>query len=162
MKKYLFLVAILLLTISMTVSAQNYNNRRGANNRRFGMDNRRSEQLMKFTPQERVDMMTKELDLTPEQATQVLELCKKHEAIRTAQVTEHRIQRGTGAVDRVARRDEFRAMRDEQMKKQQEELAQIIGKEKADKWNELRQDVRDYNRSGRTDGRGGRGYSSQR
>ena len=156
MKKYLFLVATLLLTMSMTMSAQNYNSRRGGNNRRSGMNNRRSEQIRRNTPQERVDLMTKELDLTADEAAKVLALCEKQEAERTAQVAEQRSQRGMGTANRDARREEFRTLRDEQMKKQYEELAKIIGKERADKWNELREDVRDYNRAGRVDG--GRGY----
>lgn len=156
MKKYLFLVATLLLTASMTMSAQNYNGRRVGNNRRMGMDNRRSEQMMRMTPQERVSLMTKELDLTAKEAADVLAMCEKQETERQAQVAENRSKRGTGPANRDARRDEFRAMRYEQMLKNQEELEKIIGKERADKWYELRQDVRDDNRAGRMDG--GRGY----
>ncbi len=156
MKKYLFLVATLLLTASMTMSAQNYNGRRGGNNRRMGMDNRRSEQMMRMTPQERVSLMTKELDLTAKEAADVLAMCERHEAERVAQVTENRSKRGTGAANRDVRRDDFRAMRADQMMQNQEELAKIIGKERADKWNDLRQDVRDDNRAGRMDS--GRGY----
>ncbi|MDD2475035.1 MAG: hypothetical protein PHI32_03880 [Dysgonamonadaceae bacterium] len=151
MKKYLFLVATLLLTVSMSISAQNYGNRRN-------IDNRRSEYMMRMTPQERVDLMTKELNLTDKEASEVLALIKKQEAERIAQVKENRSQRGTGIQKRDARRDEFRAMRDEQMKEQYEELAKIIGKERADKWNELRKDIRDYNRSGRMSGGRSHGY----
>ncbi len=149
MKKYLFLVATLFLTISISISAQNYNNRRVANNRR-------SEQIVRMTPQERVDLMTKELDLTDKEASEVLSLCKKQEVERIEQVTVNRNQRGMGPEKRDTRREEFRALRDQQMKQNYEELAKIIGKERADKWNELRQDVRDGNRAGRMDG--GRGY----
>ena len=156
MKKYLFLVATLLLTASMTMSAQNYNSRRGGNNRQMGMDNRRSEQMMRMTPQERVSLMTKELDLTAKEAADVLAMCERHEAERVAQVAENRSKRGTGTANRDDRREEFREMRAEKMKQNQEELAKIIGKEKADKWYELRKDVRDDNRAGRMDG--GRGY----
>ena len=152
MKKYLFLVATLLLTVSMTMSAQ----KRDANNRRSGMDNRRSEYIMRMTPQERVSLMTKELDLTAKEAADVLAMCEKQEAERVAQVAENRSKRGTGKANRDDRRQEFREMRAEQMKQNQEELAKIIGKERADKWYELRQDVRDDNRAGRMDG--GRGY----
>lgn len=152
MKKYLFLVATLLLTVSMTMSAQ----KRDANNRRSGMDNRRSEYIMRMTPQERVSLMTKELDLTAKEAADVLAMCEKQEAERVAQVAENRSKRGTGTANRDDRRQEFREMRAEQMKQNQEELAKIIGKERADKWYELRQDVRDDNRAGRMDG--GRGY----
>ena len=154
MKKYLFLVATLLLTASMTMSAQNYGRRGG--NRRVGMNNRRSEQMMRLTPQERVDLMTKELDLTAEEATKVLAMSERHEAERIADVSDNRSERGMGPANRDASREEFRTYRAEQMKKNQEELAKIIGKERADKWNDLRQDVRDNNRSGRVDG--GRGY----
>ena len=154
MKKYLFLVATLLLTLSMSVSAQNYNNRRNTGNRRNNMNYSRSEQMMRMTPQERVDLMTKELNLTTKEASEVLALCEKHEAERIEEVNKHRSERGTGYANRDARRDEFREMRAEQMEKQFAELEKIIGKERAEKWNELRQDVRDSNREGRYDGRG--------
>lgn len=154
MKKYLFLAATLLLTLSMSVSAQNYNNRRNTGNRRNNMNYNRSEQMMRMTPQERVDLMTKELNLTTKEASEVLALCEKHETERIEEVNKHRSERGTGYANRDARRDEFREMRAEQMEKQFAELEKIIGKERAEKWNELRQDVRDSNREGRYDGRG--------
>lgn len=154
MKKHLFLVAALLLILSMSVSAQNYNNRRNTGNRRNNMNYNRSEQMMRMTPQERVDLMTKELNLTTKEASEVLALCEKHEAERIEEVNKHRSERGTGYANRDARRDEFREMRAEQMEKQFAELEKIIGKERAEKWNELRQDVRDSNREGRYDGRG--------
>jgi len=145
MKKYLFLVATLLLTMSMSVSAQN--NRRNT-------DNRRGDRIMTMSAQERVDLMTKELDLTTEQAAQVLTLCEKQDAEREAQVAEHRKGRDMGSQNRDARREEFRKMREKQMEEHQAELEKIIGKEKVDKWNELRKDVRDSNRAGRREGRG--------
>lgn len=154
MKKHLFLVATLLLTLSMSVSAQNYNNRRNTGNRRNNMNYNRSEQMMRMTPQERVDLMTKELNLTTKEASEVLALCEKHEAERIEEVNKHRSERGTGYANRDARRDEFREMRAEQMEKQFAELEKIIGKERAEKWSELRQDVRNSNREGRYDGRG--------
>ncbi|MDD4606420.1 MAG: hypothetical protein PHH10_08970 [Dysgonamonadaceae bacterium] len=145
MKKYLFLVATLLLTMSMSVSAQN--NRRNT-------DNRRGDRIMTMSAQERVDLMTKELDLTTEQAAQVLTLCEKQDAEREAQVAEHRKGRDMGSQNRDARREEFRKMREKQMEEHYAELEKIIGKEKVDKWNELRKDVRDSNRAGRREGRG--------
>ena len=147
MKKYIFLVATLLLTVSMSSSAQNYNNRRN-------VDNRRSNYMIRMTPQERVDLMTKELNLTTKEAADVLAMCEKQEAERNEQVTKHRSMRGTGRANRDARRNEFRQFRSEEMEKNYKELEEIIGKEKAEKWNDLRQDVRDTNRAGRIDGRG--------
>ena len=146
MRKYLFLVATLLLTLNMSVSAQN--NRGNANNRR-NADNRRSEQMMKTTPQERADLMAKELDLTTDQTAQVLELMKKQDAERQAQVEQHRKERETGRQNRDARVDEFRAARLKEFEKQQADLEKIIGKEKMEKWNESRKVIRDSNRAGR-------------
>ena len=124
-------------------------NQRGINNRRYIDSTRRNEYIMRQTPQERVDLMTKELDLTADQAAKVLALCERQEAERNAQVDAHRSTRGTGTIDRAARRDEFRALREKQMKEHQEELIKIIGQDKVDQWNELRQDIRDVNRTGR-------------
>ena len=84
---------------------------------------------------------------------------KKQEAERTAEVAEHRGERGTGAANRDAKREEFRKMREEKMKKQQAELEAIIGKEKVEKWNESRKDVRDTNRAGRRNPQGQRGQN---
>ena len=141
MKKYLFLVATLLLTLSITVSAQN-NNRRNDNNRR-------TDRIMNMSPKERADLMAKELDLTVEQTAQVEALCEKQDAERLVQVEEHRSGRGTGSSNRDARREEMRVLRLKEVERHNAELEKIIGKEKLDKWNELRQDVRDTNREGR-------------
>ena len=156
MKKYLFLVATLLLTMSMSVSAQN-NNRQNVGNRRNNIDNRRSE-FIRMTPKERADLMAKELDLTTEQTTQVQALCERQDAERLEQVKEQRSKRGTGTQNRDARREEFRAMRETEMQAQHEDLVKVIGKEKADKWNELRKEVRDSNRAGRRNPRNNRNW----
>lgn len=110
------------------------------------MNNRRSEQMMRMTPQERLNLMTKELNLTTEEATKVLAMFEKHEEERVAQVREYRSQRDMGVGNRDARREEFLALKEKQMKEHQEKLTQIIGRERADKWNDLRQDVKDDNR----------------
>ncbi len=144
MKKYLFLVATLLLTVTMSVSAQ-----RNSGNRRNNINNRRSEQVIRMTPQEKANLITKELDLTAKESAEVLAMYEKQDKERIADVNEQRSERGMGAENRDVRREEFRTARDAQMKQQFEELVKIIGKEKAEKWNELRKDVRDTNRAGR-------------
>ena len=151
MKKYLFLLATLLLTVSMSVSAQR--NQRNTDNR-GNMNNRRSEQMMRMTPQERVTLMTKELNLTTKEAAEVLALCEKQEAERKKQIEENRSQRNLSRQANVARREEMREKRLKEVEKQTAELEKIIGKERVQKWNDLRQDVRDSNRAGRVDGRG--------
>ncbi|HHW81145.1 MAG TPA: hypothetical protein GX746_05560 [Bacteroidales bacterium] len=144
MKKYLFLVATLLLTVTMSVSAQ-----RNSGNRRNNINNRRSEQVIRMTPQEKANLITKELDLTAKESAEVLAMYEKQDKERIADVNEQRSERGMGAENRDVRREEFRTARDAQMKQQFEELVKIIGKEKAEKWNELRKDVRFDNRTGR-------------
>ena len=144
MKKYLFLVATLLLTVTMSVSAQ-----RNSGNRRNNINNSRSEQVIRMTPQEKANLITKELDLTAKESAEVLAMYEKQDKERIADVNEQRSERGMGAENRDVRREEFRTARDAQMKQQFEELVKIIGKEKAEKWNELRKDVRFDNRTGR-------------
>ena len=154
MKKYLFLVTAFLLTMSMSMSAQNYNNRRN-------IDNRRSERIVRLTPQERADLMAKELELTAEQKEKVLALTEKQEKNRLEQVKEQRSQRDLGRQNRDASRDEMRASRQKQVEEHYAELEKIIGKEKVEKWNELRKDVRDSNRAGRRDPRNNRNFRNR-
>lgn len=141
MKKYLFLVATLLLTLSMSASAQN-NNRRNDNNRR-------TDRIMNMSSKERADLMAKELDLTAKQTAQVQTLFEKQDAERLMQVEEHRSGRGTGSSNRDARREEMRALRLKEVEQHNAELEKIIGKDNLEKWNKLRQDIRDSNRAGR-------------
>ena len=125
----------------MSVSAQN-NNRRNDNNRR-------TDRIMNMSPKERATLMAKELDLTAEQTAKVQELCEKQDAERLEQVKKQRSERGTGNVNREARREEMRTARLKEVEKQNAELEKIIGKEKVEKWNKLRQEVRETNRTGR-------------
>ena len=140
MKKYLFLVTALLLTMSMSLSAQN-NNRQN--------DSRRNGQMVRTTPQERVDLMAKELNLTADQKTKVLALIEKQDKERLEQIEKQREQRNTGVQNSEARREEMRASRLKEVEKQNADLEKIIGKEKVAKWNELRAKAREANRAGR-------------
>lgn len=140
MKKYLFLVTALLLTMSMSLSAQN-NNRQN--------DSRRNGQMVRTTPQERVDLMAKELNLTADQKTKVLALIEKQDKERLEQIEKQREQRNTGVQNSEARREEMRALRLKEVEKQNADLEKIIGKEKVAKWNESRRTTRESNRAGR-------------
>ena len=151
MKKYLFLVATLLLTMSMSVSAQN--NRQNIGNKRSNVDNRRSE-LNRMTPKERVDLMTKQLNLTADEAAKVLDLTEKQEAVRLEQVKANRDQRNMGRQNRDTRRKEMMELRKKEVEQHTADLEKIIGKEKVAQWNEIRKDVRAANRAGRQQGRG--------
>lgn len=153
MKKYLFLATAFLLTMSMSLSAQNLNNRRNSDNRR-GFDNRRSEQVNQMTPQQRAELMAKELDLTADETAKVEALIEKQDAKRAEQVAAHRAERGTGRLNRDARREEMWELRKKEVEEHYAGLEKIIGKEKTDKWNEIRREVRESNRAGRREGRG--------
>ena len=87
--------------------------------------------------------------MTTQQAAKVLALTEKQEAERMTQVTENRKQRDLGPQNSEARRKEMREMREKQVKDHYAELEKIIGKDKLEKWKNLRQDVRDDNRAGR-------------
>lgn len=131
----------------MSVSAQK-TDRRNTDNKR-NVDNRRSEQVMRMSAKERAEMMTKKLDLSAEQTAQVQTLMEKQDAERLEQVAEHRKKRDAGSVNRDARREEMRTARLKEIEEHNADLEKIIGKEKVEKWNELRKDVRDSNRAGR-------------
>ncbi|MGV8962257.1 MAG: hypothetical protein ACOH2V_02615 [Candidatus Saccharimonadaceae bacterium] len=141
MKKNLFLAVALLVTMSMSLSAQN-NNKRNTNNRR-------TEQVVKVSAKDRADMMATKLELTSEQAIKVEALMEKQDAERKEKVAEHRKQRDTKSQDREKLREEMRASRLIEVEQQNAELEKIIGKEKVAKWNELRKEMRDSNRAGR-------------
>ena len=60
---------------------------------------------------------------------------EKQDAKRTEQIAKFREQCNQKAVNR----EEMRSLREKEMKENQAELEKIIGKEKAEKWNSLRQ-----------------------
>lgn len=129
MKKYAMFMVAAMLMIGMSVSAQN---RQG---QRQNRDNNLPRQEMRITAKERADQMAKQLELTADQKTKVLELLEKQDAKRTEQIAKFREQGNQNA----ANREEMRSLREKEMKENQAELEKIIGKEKAEKWNSLRQ-----------------------
>lgn len=153
MKKYLFLATALLLIMSMSLSAQNVNNRRGGNNR-TNSNNRRSEQVNRMTSQQRADLMAKQLDLSVNETAKVHALMEKQDAKRAEQVAEHRKQRDLGRQNRDVNREEMRALRLKEVEEHNADLEKIIGKDKFEKWNDIRSQVREDNRAGRRDGSG--------
>lgn len=144
MKKHLFLAVALLVTMSMSMPAQNNTNRNAKN--------KRTEQVTKMSPKERADIMATKLDLTADQKAQVQALMEKQDTERVKQVEEQRKQRDIGSQDRDKRREEMRASRMKEIEQYNAELEKIIGKEKVAKWNELRKDMRTTNRAGRRPG----------
>lgn len=133
MKKYAVLMVAAMLMIGMSVSAQN--GQRGQRNN----DSNRQRQAMSMTAKERADWMAKQLDLTADQKVKVEALYEKQDAKRKEQMEKFREQREKMTENRDNTREEMRAQREKEMKENQAELESIIGKEKMEKLNSLRQ-----------------------
>lgn len=141
MKKYLLFIFAAMLTVSLSVSAQNKQGRQGNSNR--------DRQSMQMTAKERVDWMAKEIDLTDAQKAEVEALLKKQDEKRAADMKEMREKREQNTANRDNMREEMRTKREKEMKENQAELEKIIGKEKSEKLNALRESRMKTNRQGR-------------
>ncbi len=141
MKKYLVFMFAAMLTISLSVSAQNRQGRQGNFNR--------DRQSMQMTAKDRVEWIAKEVDLTDAQKAEVEELFKKQDAKRAEDMAKMRENREQSVANRDKMREEMREMRTKEMEKNQAELEKIIGKEKADKIKALRDTRQNTNRQGR-------------
>lgn len=122
MKKYLMLTLALIFSMQMLVTAQN----------------QRNVQRVQQTPKERAERMAKQLELTPEQQTQVEALFVKQDAERTKWRDEMRANNQAAGVDR----EKMRAQFDERRKAENEALEKIIGKEKMEKYLKWLDEVR--------------------
>lgn len=130
MKKYLMLTLALLFSMQMLVTAQN----------------QRNGQRVQQTPKERAERLTKQLELTAEQQTQVEALFVKQDADRTKWREEMRANNQGAGFDR----EKMRAQFDERRKTENEALEKIIGKEKMEKylkWQEEMRQQRQQNRN---------------
>ena len=130
-----------MLTVSLSVSAQNRQGRQGNFNR--------DRQSMQMTAKDRVEWIAKEVDLTDAQKAEVEELFKKQDAKRAEDMAKMRESREQSVANRDKMREEMREMRTKEMEKNQAELEKIIGKEKADKIKALRDTRQNINRQGR-------------
>ena len=141
MKKYLVFMFAAMLTVSLSVSAQNRQGRQG----NFNLDR----QSMQMTAKDRVEWIAKEVDLTDAQKAEVEELFKKQDAKRAEDMAKMRESREQSVANRDKMREEMREMRTKEMEKNQAELEKIIGKENADKIKALRDTRQNINRQGR-------------
>ncbi len=146
MKKMVVMAFVAIFTLSCTLEAQN--NTRSRRDTRQGA---RTEQ--RWSAKDRVEAMTKQLELTTEEAKKVQALFEKQDAARAEQVAAHRADRERGSRDRDARRQEMQTAREKAVAENDAELEKIIGKEKMEQWKQLREErqktVRDANRQGR-------------
>lgn len=141
MKKYYLIVCAVMFTFSLSMSAQNRQGKQGNGNR--------ERQTMQMTAKDRVEAMSKVIELTDAQKTEIEELYKKQDAKRAEDIAKMRESRDKLSGDRDKMREEMRTMRDAEMKKNQEELEKIIGKEKSEKLDAIRKTRMSNNRQGR-------------
>lgn len=141
MKKYYLIVCAVMFTFSLSMSAQNRQGKQGNGNR--------DRQTMQMTAKDRVEAMSKVIELTDAQKTEIEELYKKQDAKRAEDIAKMRESRDKLSGDRDKMREEMRTMRDAEMKKNQEELEKIIGKEKSEKLDAIRKTRMSNNRQGR-------------
>lgn len=139
MKKYYLIMCAVMLTFSLSMSAQNRQGRQG----------NRDRQTTQMTAKDRVNWMAKEIDLTDAQKVEIEALFVKQDAKRAEDMAKMREGRDQGATNRDKMREEMRTMRDAEMKKNQEELEKIIGKEKSEKLDAIRKTRMSNNRQGR-------------
>ena len=144
MKKYVFLAIAALLTISLSVSAQN------TNGKQRNKDGQRGNREMKWTAKDRADMMDKQLDLTDAQVSKLQALFEKQDAKRVEQREAMKAKREQGTVaDRDKNREEMKSLREKEMNDFKAEVESIIGKDKAEKWNALQKEQWEKRRNSR-------------
>lgn len=141
MKKYYLIVCAVMFTFSLSMSAQNRQGKQGNGNR--------DRQTMQMTAKDRVEAISKVIELTDAQKTEIEELYKKQDAKRAEDMAKMKENRDKLSGDRDKMREEMRTMRDAEMKKNQEELEKIIGKEKSEKLDAIRKTRMSNNRQGR-------------
>lgn len=139
MKKYFIIMFAVMMTLSLSLSAQNRQGRQG----------NRDRQRVQMTAKDRVNWMAKEIELTDAQKAEIESLFEKQDAKRAEDMAKMRESRSQATANRDKMREEMRSKREAEMKVNQAELEKIIGKEKADKLNTARKKRIDSNRKDR-------------
>lgn len=133
MKKYGMWAIVAFFMMSLSISAQDSNQRRREGNQ--------PPREMRMTAKDRAERMAKQLQLTPEQTAQVEELFKKQDEKRAEQMKKFREERQQmQQQDCEKQREEMRALMEQNMEEQDAELEKIIGKEKMEQWKAYRQE----------------------
>lgn len=138
MKKIGLLAFIALFTMSLSVSAQNRNQRM--------KDGNRNQRQTTWNAKTYAETMKKELNLTDAQTAKVEALMEK----KNAEVTQ---RREAAKARREKNREEMKTLREKEFQAFNSELEGIIGKEKAEQWKTSCND-KNKNRKMRKNGRG--------
>ncbi|MEA5080731.1 MAG: hypothetical protein VB024_03790 [Dysgonamonadaceae bacterium] len=137
MKKNVLFLLVALLSMSLSVGAQDTVKGRRAEN---GKD---AQRMMGWTAKDRASAMAKQLELTADQTAKVEALFVKQDAKRAEQMEKQKAQRDQAVVDREARREEMKILREKEIAANDAELEAIIGKAKMDQWKAMRAERRD-------------------
>jgi len=151
MKKYVMLAFAAILSLGITISAQDQTPPLGGQG---GPGGQRG-QGMQFTPKERADRLAKQLNLTDEEKAKVEELYKNQDARREKMKQEMDQKKNDKKSEIKEDQEKNRAKYDEQRKADDEDLLKIIGKEKFEKYQTMRTE-----RQNRMRERGGNGNGS--
>ena len=142
MKKYAMFMLAAILTIGLPISAQDGQRKQRSNDNRLHRE-------MRMTAKERAEWMAKQLELTADQTEKVQALLEKQDDKRTEQITKLREQREQEITNRNKKREQIRALRENESKENRVELEGIIGKEKMEKLNTLRESRRQRSQADR-------------
>ena len=134
MKKYGILMMAVLMMISLSVSAQK------ADMQQRPEGNMHQQREMKVTAKERAENLAKQLSLTAEQTAKVQALYEKQDIVRAEQRKELDKKHDEIKQKQQQNREEFKALMEKEMKAQDAELQGVIGKEKMDKLNTIREE----------------------
>lgn len=130
MKKIGILTLVALFALSFTAFSQPQRPNRNGQPASRGVN---------WTPEQRAENLTKELNLTDIQKSSLVDFYKKQDKIREENRAEREKQRDQVMKDREKTREEYRAEREKELALQDAELEKIIGKEKMDEHKKIRQ-----------------------
>lgn len=134
MKKYALMTLLMMLMLSITVSAQSRQNRR--------VEGVRANSSARWNAEARAENMAKQLDLTENQKEQVSNLLKEQDKVREARMTEHRATNKRFRDMSREERDKIQETRMKEIEKNDAELEKIIGKDKMTQWKKYREERR--------------------
>ncbi|MGI6073211.1 MAG: hypothetical protein ACOYEA_01030 [Fermentimonas sp.] len=134
MKKYALMTLLMMLTLSINVSAQSRQNRR--------VEGVRANSSARWDAEARAENMAKQLDLTDSQKEQVSNLLKEQDKAREARMAEHRATNKRYRDMSQEERAKMQELRMKEVEKNDADLEKIIGKDKMAQWKKYREERR--------------------
>ncbi len=141
MKRIGFLMLSILMIVGFTANAQRANNRGNWQN-----NQNRVQKSQQMSIDERVEQLSKDIELTEAQKKEVKALLEKNAEIRKERMAEMQDKRSQMNREN---RETMRSEMNKEREQHQAELELIIGSEKMKKLNALQEERRNANREGR-------------